>query len=272
MAEFDTVIRNAVVVTAADVFHADIGIAGGVITTLGRNLGPGPPGHRRRRPLRASRRHRHALSFRSADARLRDPRRRLPLRSHLGGARRHHDRGALRLPAPGPDRAGSRRGLPSPRRGQARHRLRLSPHHLGSHRGGAARRPAGADSRGLHLVQDLHDLRDAQAQRPAGHLRARPRSARARHGHGARGELRLHRLAHRRARARTARPLRISTRCPAPRPWSARAPTAPSPCRRSWTCPSCSSTSPARRRWSRSAGPRGAACGSTPRRARSTSS
>ena len=40
MAEFDTVIRNAVVVTAADVFPADIGIAGGVVTTLGRNLGP----------------------------------------------------------------------------------------------------------------------------------------------------------------------------------------------------------------------------------------
>jgi dihydropyrimidinase len=40
MAEFDTVIRNAVVVTAADVYQADIGIAGGVITTLGRNLGP----------------------------------------------------------------------------------------------------------------------------------------------------------------------------------------------------------------------------------------
>jgi dihydropyrimidinase len=40
MAEFDTVIRNAVVATAADVYQADIGIAGGVITTLGRNLGP----------------------------------------------------------------------------------------------------------------------------------------------------------------------------------------------------------------------------------------
>src|SRR4029453_9869672 len=40
MAEFDTVIRNAVVVTAADVFPSDIGIASGVVTTLGRNLGP----------------------------------------------------------------------------------------------------------------------------------------------------------------------------------------------------------------------------------------
>ena len=40
MAEFDTVIRNAVVGTAADVFSTDIGITGGVITVLGRGLGP----------------------------------------------------------------------------------------------------------------------------------------------------------------------------------------------------------------------------------------
>ncbi len=40
MAEFDTVIRNALVATAADVFPADIGSVGGGITTLGRGLGP----------------------------------------------------------------------------------------------------------------------------------------------------------------------------------------------------------------------------------------
>src|SRR6266404_2916222 len=37
---FDTVIRNAMVGTAADVFAADIAISGGVITALGRSLGP----------------------------------------------------------------------------------------------------------------------------------------------------------------------------------------------------------------------------------------
>src|SRR5258708_9936295 len=37
---FDTVIRNAPVGTAADVFAADIAISGGVITALGRSLGP----------------------------------------------------------------------------------------------------------------------------------------------------------------------------------------------------------------------------------------
>src|SRR5258705_10213833 len=40
MAEFDTVIKNGVLGTAADVFEADLGIAGGVVTALGRNLGP----------------------------------------------------------------------------------------------------------------------------------------------------------------------------------------------------------------------------------------
>src|SRR5262249_56217632 len=40
MAEFDTVIRNAVVATAADIFEADLGISDGVVTALGRGLGP----------------------------------------------------------------------------------------------------------------------------------------------------------------------------------------------------------------------------------------
>ena len=40
MPELDTVIRNAVVVTAADVFTSDIAIAGGVVAALGRDLGP----------------------------------------------------------------------------------------------------------------------------------------------------------------------------------------------------------------------------------------
>ncbi|HYB41667.1 MAG TPA: dihydropyrimidinase [Candidatus Methylomirabilis sp.] len=40
MAEFDTVIRNAQVATAADVFRADIGISGGVISALGQSLAP----------------------------------------------------------------------------------------------------------------------------------------------------------------------------------------------------------------------------------------
>ena len=57
-------------------------------------------------------------------------------------------------------------------------------------------------ARGLHVVQDLHDLRDPEARRPADHRRAGRRAPRGRHGDGARGELRLHRLAHRAARAR----------------------------------------------------------------------
>src|SRR6266849_923820 len=40
MAEFDTVIRSAVVATAADIFEADLSITSGVITAMGRGLGP----------------------------------------------------------------------------------------------------------------------------------------------------------------------------------------------------------------------------------------
>jgi hypothetical protein len=40
MAEFDTVIKNAIVGAAADLFEADLGIAGGVNTAIRRNLGP----------------------------------------------------------------------------------------------------------------------------------------------------------------------------------------------------------------------------------------
>jgi dihydropyrimidinase len=41
MAEFDLVIRNGTVATAADVFTADVGIATGKITALAESLGPG---------------------------------------------------------------------------------------------------------------------------------------------------------------------------------------------------------------------------------------
>jgi len=40
MAEYDLVIKNGTVVTAADTQHCDIGIKDGVVTTLGRGLGP----------------------------------------------------------------------------------------------------------------------------------------------------------------------------------------------------------------------------------------
>jgi dihydropyrimidinase len=41
MAEFDLVIRNGTVATAADVTRADVGMAGGRIAALGTGLGPG---------------------------------------------------------------------------------------------------------------------------------------------------------------------------------------------------------------------------------------
>jgi len=41
MAEFDLVIRNGTVATAADVFSADVGVSGGRIAALGASLGKG---------------------------------------------------------------------------------------------------------------------------------------------------------------------------------------------------------------------------------------
>src|SRR5947209_774368 len=41
LADFDLVIRNGTVATAADVFSADIGISGGRISALGASLGKG---------------------------------------------------------------------------------------------------------------------------------------------------------------------------------------------------------------------------------------
>ncbi|MBV8736435.1 MAG: dihydropyrimidinase [Alphaproteobacteria bacterium] len=41
MADYDLMIRNGTVATAADTFECDVGIKDGVIATLGRNLGPG---------------------------------------------------------------------------------------------------------------------------------------------------------------------------------------------------------------------------------------
>ena len=41
MSEFDLVIRNGAVVTAADTTLCDIGVKDGVVATLGKNLGTG---------------------------------------------------------------------------------------------------------------------------------------------------------------------------------------------------------------------------------------
>jgi dihydropyrimidinase len=132
MAEFDTVIRNAVVVTAADVFPSDIGIAGGVVTALGRDLGPA------RREIDAAGRyvlpggidaHCHFDQPMRDSVTLADDFLSGPISAAHGGTTTV---GALRVPAPGTERARRRRGLPSPRGGEARHRLRVSPDHFRS--------------------------------------------------------------------------------------------------------------------------------------------
>jgi dihydropyrimidinase len=41
MSDYDLVIRNGTVATAADTTECDVGIRAGVVATLGRGLGPG---------------------------------------------------------------------------------------------------------------------------------------------------------------------------------------------------------------------------------------
>ena len=202
MAEFDTVIRNAVVVTAADVFTADIGIAGGIVTALGRGLGPARRDDRRGRTLRAARRRRHALPLRPADARLGHARRRFPLRHDL----RAHGGTTTVVPFACQFQGQSVRAAVDDyhRRAAGKPVIDYAFHLIVSDPTEDVLReelPA-LIARGLHVVQDLHDLRDPEAERPADHRGARAGATRGRHGDGARGELRLHRLAHRRARAR----------------------------------------------------------------------
>ena len=92
--------------------------------------------------------------------------------------------------------------LPPARGREGAGRLRLPHDRHRPDRGGAEGGAAGADRRGLHLVQDLHDLRRPEAGRPPDPAAARGRAATRRAGHGPCGERRLHRVAERGARSR----------------------------------------------------------------------
>ena len=90
---------------------------------------------------------------------------------------RRHDHGdPVRRAGEGP--VAARRGarLPRARRRPRARRPCLPPDRQRSHRGGAEERTAAADRRGLHLVQDLHDLRRPQARRRPDPRRARCRA------------------------------------------------------------------------------------------------
>ena len=180
MAEFDTVIRNGVVVTAADVVEADLGIAGGVVTAVGRGLGPA------RREIDAAGRYVMPGGIDTHchfDQPMRDS---VTLADDFLSGTVSAAHGGTTTVVPfacqlqGRVAAGRGRRLPPARRGQAGDRLRLPPDHLRPDRAVLREELPALIARGLHLVQDLHDLRDAQAERPADHRRcSRWRGARA---------------------------------------------------------------------------------------------
>ena len=188
MADFDTVIRNAVVATAADVFRSDIGIAGGVITALGRDLEPA------RREIDAAGRyvlpggidaHCHFDQPMRDSVTLADDFLSGPISAAHGGTTTVVPF-ACQLQGQSVRAAVEdyhRRAAGKPVIDYAFHLIISDPTE------DVLRDDLPAlISRGLHVVQDLHDLRDAEAQRPADHRRAGRRPSRGRHGDGARGE------------------------------------------------------------------------------------
>ena len=200
MAEYDLVIRNTTIATAADVVKGDIGITGGRVVALGERLDKGRKEIDATGPDRRAGRHRRPCPFRPGHRRRLGVLRRFRERQPGGGGRRHHHHHPLRLPEPGP--AAARRGQPlsQARRGQVADRLRLPRDPVRRQRedhGPGFPRPG---RRRLHLVQGLHDLRRREAHRPRDARCARRRAARAGDADDPCRELRLHRLADRAAR------------------------------------------------------------------------
>ena len=165
MSNFDLVVRNARVATASDTFDADIGIVGGRIVQLGQGL---PAGERE---IDAAGRvvtpggvdaHCHLDQPMAPPARMADD---FDSGTRARRLRRHHHGDSVRGAGEGP--VAARRGgrLSPPRRRQGACRLRLPPDRQRPDAAGAERGTAGADPRGLHVVQDLHDLRRPEARR-----------------------------------------------------------------------------------------------------------
>ena len=119
--------------------------------------------------------------------------------------------------------------------GKAYRRLRVPPHRHRSDAAGPGPGAARAHPRRLHLVQDLHDLRRAEAERSPDPRRARAGTQRARAGHDPCRKRRLHRLADGAGSSARATSRRGSTPPPGRRSPSARPPIARSPWRSSPT-------------------------------------
>ena len=192
---FDLVVRNGLVVTAADTQRADIGVRDGRIVALGEDLPRGT------QDIDAAGRHvlpgwsRRPLPPRPADAAAGEDGRRLRNRVALGRMRRYHHGHPVRRAGEGTLAARGGRGLSPAGRRPREHRLRLPPDRQRSDARRSGAGIAGTDRRRLHVVQDLHDVRRPEARRRPDPRCARRGAVPRRDGDGARRELRLHRVA-----------------------------------------------------------------------------
>ena len=271
MAEFDTVIRNAVVVTAADVVEADLGIAGGVVTALGRGLGPA------RREIDAAGRYVMPGGIDTHchfDQPMRDS---VTLADDFlsGTVSAAHGGTTTVVPFACQLQGQSLRDAVDDyhRRAAGKPVIDYAFHLIISDPTEAALRdelPAlireGYSSFKIYMTYETLKLSDRQI---IAVLAVARREGAMVMVHAENSDCIAWLTEELERQGKTAPYFHAVSRR---RRWSARAPTARSPCPRSWARPSCSSTSRARTRSSRSAGPTGAASASWPRPAPSTSS
>ena len=154
----------------------------------------GPARDRRHRPDRGAGRHRRARPLRPGHGRRLGLLRRFRERQPRGGGRRHNDDHSLRLSEQGPVAARCGEQVPPARQRQVFDRLRLPRDPVGSGREDHGPGFSRARGRWLHILQDLHDLRRREAQRPPDTGRAGGGAARTGHADDPCREFGLHRM------------------------------------------------------------------------------
>ena len=198
MSPLDLVIRNAPSPPPATLPRRHRHRATAASSRSRKGLPPARARDRRGRPRGHARRRRRATATSTSRCRRRLAHgRRLRHRHALGGLRRHHHRDPVRGAAKGQSLREAvddyhRRAEGSAHVDYAFHLIVSDPTPAVLQRG-----TAGADRRGLHVVQDLHDLRRPEARRRPDPRRARGRARARRDGDDPRGERRLHRVADR---------------------------------------------------------------------------
>ncbi len=155
---FDTIIKNATIVTAIDTTPADVGISGGKISAISAQLSAenADTNDRCQQSSAPPRRHRRPHPSRHA-FRRHHQRRRLPDRHDRRSLRRHDDADRFRHSVQRPNAAACLRHLDEKSARQSHHRLRLPLHHHRSWQR-ATRRNGRPHSRRRHQLQTLHGL------------------------------------------------------------------------------------------------------------------